>query len=65
MKSLISVLIRPLATRIGALIASGTAGAMVVDPAIATRLEAWVMAGALLAADLLAAHVRSKTKEGR
>lgn len=63
MKSLLSVLVKPLATRIGALLASATAGAAVVDPAIAHRLEAWVMAGALLAADLIAAHLRQK--EGR
>ncbi len=65
MKRLFSVLVAPLASRIGALVASGTAGAAIVDPSIAARFEAWVMAGALLAADLIAAYLRSKSTEGR
>lgn len=65
MKSLMSVLIRPLATRIGALAASALSGAMVVDPALSARVEAWAMAGVLLLADLLLSVKRSKTQEGR
>ena len=53
MKRLVSVLLRPLATRIGALAASALSGAMVVDPAISARVEAWVLAGGLLLVDIL------------
>jgi hypothetical protein len=38
---------------------------MIVDPALAARVEAWVAAGVLLLADLVLAHSRSKTQEGR
>lgn len=65
MKRIVSVLVAPLARRIGALVASGTAGAMVVDPALAARVEAWLLAGLLLAADLVGAHLRSKQQEVR
>nr|WP_316650677.1 hypothetical protein [uncultured Gellertiella sp.] len=64
MKRLVSVLVLPLARRVGALAASATAGAMVVDPAIAARLEAWVVAGAMLAVDLASVYIR-QTQEGR
>ncbi|UIB81435.1 hypothetical protein [Flyfo microvirus Tbat2_110] len=65
MKRMLSVLVAPLARRVGALLASATAGAAVVDPAIASRVEAWVMAGVLLAADLVATHLRAKSQEVR
>lgn len=53
MNRIVSVLIRPLAARMGALAASALSGAMVVDPALSARVEAWVLAGALLLADIL------------
>lgn len=62
MKRMVSVLLRPLATRFGALAASAISGAMVVDPALSARVEAWVVAGVLLLADLF---FNSKTQEGR
>ncbi|WP_313474825.1 hypothetical protein [Agrobacterium pusense] len=65
MKRLLSVVISPLARRFGALAASGMSGAMIVDPALAARVEAWVAAGVLLLADLVLAHSRAKTQEGR
>lgn len=63
MKKAYSILLAPLVRHIGALAASGTAGAAIVDPAIGTRVESWVMAGILLAADLIAAGLRSKKME--
>jgi len=65
MNRIVSVLIRPLATRLGALAASALSGAMVVDPALSARVEAWAMAGVLLLADLLLSAKRAKTQEGR
>ena len=53
MKRIVSVFLRPLAARMGALAASALSGAMVVDPALSARFEAWVLAGALLLADIL------------
>lgn len=65
MKGLVSVLIKPLASRLGALAAGGIAGSMVVDPAIASSFGAWITAGVLLAADLVGAFLTSKNMEGR
>ena len=65
MKSMVYVLLRPLATRIGALAASAVTGAIVVDPALAQRVDAWAVAGVLLAADLVIAALQHKTKEVR
>lgn len=62
MKRMVSVLVRPLAARIGALAASALSGAMVVDPALSARVEAWVLAGVLLIADVL---FNAKTQEVR
>ena len=60
MKRIVSVLIRPLATRIAALASAGLSGAMVVDPAMSARLEAWVLAGVLLLADLLIVNIKKQ-----
>lgn len=65
MKSFVSVVISPLARRFGSMAAGGVAGAMVMDPAIASRVEAWVTAGVLLAVDLVLVAVRAKTQEVR
>ncbi len=65
MKRFVSVFIAPLARRLGSMAAGGIAGGMAVDPAIAARVEAWVMAGALLAVDLVVVGLRAKTQEGR
>jgi hypothetical protein len=65
MNRIISVLIRPLATRIGAMAVSALGGAMVVDPALSARVEAWGAAGVVLLADLLLSLKQSKSQEGR
>ncbi|MBB3387286.1 hypothetical protein FHT82_000006 [Rhizobium sp. BK275] len=65
MNRIVSVLIRPLASRIGALGASAVSGAMAVDPALSARVEAWAAAGVLLLADLLLSAKRAKSQEGR
>ena len=65
MKSLVSVLIKPLGARLGALAAGGLSGLAISDPVISQRVEAWVLAGVLLAADLVGSYLRSKPQEGR
>ncbi|GEM_PF-1761082 len=65
MKRIISVLVKPIAARLGALAAGGVSGFAITDPVIATRVEAWVLAGVLLGADLVASYLRSKTQEVR
>ncbi|WP_080825125.1 hypothetical protein [Agrobacterium tumefaciens] len=53
MKNFVSVLIKPLAMRFGALAASALSGAMAVDPSLSAKFEAWVVAGLLLLADFV------------
>lgn len=65
MKGIISVLVKPIAARLGAIAAGGVSGFAITDPVIATRVEAWVLAGVLLAADLVGSYLRSKTQEVR
>ena len=65
MKGIMSVLVRPLGARLGALAAGGLSGLAISDPVIASRVEAWVLAGVLLAADLVGSYFRSKTQEVR
>jgi hypothetical protein len=65
MKGILSVLVKPLAARLGTMAAGGIAGSMVVDPAIASSLGAWVSAGVFLAADLVASYFNSKSQEVR
>jgi len=65
MKGIVSVLVKPIGARLGALAAGALSGFAITDPVIATRVEAWVLAGVLLGADLVASYVRSKTQEVR
>ena len=65
MKGIISVLIKPLGARLGALAAGAVSGLSISDPVIASRVETWVLAGVLLAADLVGSYFRSKTQEVR
>lgn len=65
MKGIISVLIKPLGARLGALAAGAVSGLSISDPVIATRIETWVLAGVLLAADLVGSYLRAKTQEVR
>lgn len=65
MKSIVSVLVKPLGARLGALAAGGISGLAISDPVISSRVEAWVLAGVLLAADLVGAYFRTKTQEVR
>lgn len=65
MKRISSVLVKPLAARLGSLAAGAVAGSMALDPSLASRVEAWVAASVLLAADLVGAYYRSRSMEGR
>jgi len=65
MKGIMSVLVRPIGARLGALAAGALSGFAITDPVIASRVEAWVLAGVLLAADLIGSYFRSKTQEVR
>lgn len=65
MKRIVSVVLRPLAQRIGAFVSGALAGYAVVDPVMLTRVEAWVAAGAGLLVDILVAKRIGKTQEGR
>lgn len=65
MKRVVSVLLRPLAERAGALVAGALSGLAMSDPALASRVEAWAVAGAFLLVDLVVASMSRKTQEGR
>lgn len=65
MKRVLSVLVTPLATRLGSLAAGAVGGGMAVDPGLMTRLEAWLSAGAFLAVDYVIYWLRAKPMEGR
>lgn len=65
MKGITSVLLKPIGARLGALAAGAVSGLAITDPVIASRVEAWVLAGVLLAADLVGAYFRTKSMEGR
>ena len=65
MKCIVSVLVKPIGARLGALAAGALSGLAISDPVIASRVEAWVLAGVLLAADLVGSYLRSKTQEVR
>lgn len=65
MKRIVSVLLRPLAERIGPLVSGAIAGYAVVDPVMLTRIEAWVTAGAFLLVDILVSKRTGKTQEVR
>lgn len=66
MKRFLSVLARPLAAR-AASVTGGFIGAWgTFDPALTSRVEAWVTAGVFIGVDLLVAALRDrKTQEGR
>lgn len=65
MKRLLNVVVKPIATRLGALVAGTLSGLAMTDPTTATRIEAWVAAGAFLLADILIANATSKNQEVR
>lgn len=65
MKRIVSVLIKPVATRLGALVAGALSGLAMSDPVLVSSIEAWATAGAFLAADIIVAHLNGKTQEGR
>ena len=65
MKRVVSVLLRPLAERLGALVAGALSGLAMVDPVLVSSVEAWVTAGAFLLADIIVANLKPKTQEGR
>ena len=65
MKRIVFVLLRPIAERIGPLVAGALAGYATVDPGILTRVEAWVTAGAVLLVDILVLNRTGKKQEGR
>lgn len=65
MKRIVSVLLKPLAERLGALVAGALSGLAMSDPALISSVEAWVTAGAFLLADLIVANMKSKSQEVR
>lgn len=65
MKRILNVLIKPIATRLGALVAGTVSGFAISDPLLSTRIEAWVAAGAFLLADIIIAGATSKSQEVR
>ncbi len=66
MKSFHTVLIAPLAQRLGTFTGGAIGAWGTFDPALTSRLEAWVTAGAFIAVDLIVAYVRGRqTQEGR
>lgn len=66
MKGLASVLVKPLAARLGSMLGGGIAAWGSFDPTLSSRLEAWIAAGCFIAVDLIAAYVRNTPKqEGR
>lgn len=65
MKRIVSVLLRPIAERLGALVAGSLAGLAMADPVLVSRVEAWVTAGVFLLADIIVANLKPKTQEGR
>ncbi|MCZ7455268.1 hypothetical protein [Rhizobium rhizogenes] len=65
MKGIVSVLVKPIAARLGALAAGAVSGFVITDVDLATRVESWVFAGVLLAADLVGSYFRSKSQEVR
>lgn len=66
MKRISSVLIGPIAARLGTLIGGAIGGIGTFDPTLTSRVEAWVTAGAFIAADLIIAAIRNRSsQEGR
>ncbi len=65
MKRVVSVLLRPVAERLGALVAGTLSGLAMSDPALISSVEAWVTAGAFLLADIIVANLKSKQQEVR
>ena len=60
MKRLSTVLIGPLAARAGTFIGGAIASFGTFDPALTSRVEAWVTAGAFIAVDLIVAAIRNR-----
>lgn len=66
MKRISSVLIAPLAARLGTFTGGVIASWGTFDPTLSSRVEAWAAAGAFIAVDLLVAYFRkSNSQEGR
>lgn len=65
MKRIVSVLLRPVAERLGALVAGALSGLAMSDPVLVSSIEAWVTAGAFLLADVIVANMKTKTQEVR
>ena len=66
MKKLTSLVIAPLATRLGSFTGGLVASWGAFDPSLSSRVEAWAAAGAFIAVDLVLAYFRrSNEQEGR
>lgn len=65
MKRIVSVLLKPVAERVGALVAGALSGLAMADPGLVSSVEAWATAGAFLLADIIVANLKPKTREGR
>ena len=61
MKRIVSVL----TASKGALATGAIAGSFIADPTLAARVEAWVIAGVALAADVAVSYLTTRFTEGR
>lgn len=66
MKGITSVLVKPLAARLGSMLGGAVAAWGTFDPTLASRVEAWVAGGCFIAVDLVTAYIRNRqTQEVR
>jgi homoserine kinase len=63
MNIIVKKMLAPLARRLGSMAAGAVGGSMVIDPALATRIEMWASAGAFLLIDVIVAYTRRNTQE--
>lgn len=63
MKGFRTVLLGPLAARLGTLIGGAIGGIGTFDPGLTSRVEAWIAAGCFIAVDIIVAAMRDRNPQ--